>query len=187
MKKLYNSKGGFTLVEVLVVIIIMTIISTVVYQLFDTTTSLNRSIGSLNDNQNTLSDVVYRLRVSMADAKNAKSYNVDLDTFNPDTDIYDDGYTYIVNNKDGGFTKYWYDSGVRMEERFGVVDEARGYKVYGKFKTSATGVTTIDLITRSNDAPADGSGDYLYISTTLDLRASDTDGEIGNVIKFEAS
>lgn len=186
MKNILKNNKGFTLVEMLVVIIIISVISTAVYQIFQVTVRYNQSLEEMNDYQNSVSDVIYRIRVDLANAQNAESYNVDLDTFNPDTEILDDGYTYIVTNKNGGFTRYWYESGTRKSETFGIVDSAKGYKILGKFSSKRTGTTTVDIVTRPNDATDPDDNTY-YVRTTIDLRSSDVDGVIGNAIKFEAN
>lgn len=117
--KLLKNKKGFTLVELLVVIIIIGILITVVYQIFSSTQSYNRAVEMENEQQSLATEVMYRLRVELADAAEVEAFDPVSEPEKMDfSDSANDGYYYIVQNTrdddsdgvpDGGILLYGYD------------------------------------------------------------------------------
>ena len=185
MKKISINNEGFTLVEMIVVLAVMVILGGVFYQFFTATMRYNDSIDNMNDCQSTVSNTIYRLRAEMADAKDAVSYTVDKDTFNPDVEITNDGFTYIIPNKDGGFTMYWYDeTGIRQTSPIGTVDPAKRYTIRGSFLTTMSGNTQI-VIAAHNIDEADETKNIYTLTSNITLRKSSVEGVFGNAIKFK--
>lgn len=71
-----KSNKGFTLVELIVVMAIMGIVTGVIYHLFTTTGQYTRSVELLNEYQNITTEVIYALRVELADRANAESFDI---------------------------------------------------------------------------------------------------------------
>lgn len=166
MKKLMSLKNntGFTLAEVLVVILIMGVVSTAAYQFFSATSSYMKSVQVLNDYQNITTNVIYQLRVELADCANAESFALDSvdDTGAPmyNAASMDPAYGYIVSDpvkvdpadgtlSGGGATVRglaYDDTGaaVRLPDvRIGDVDVNRPYRVSITYRTEDSGNTNV--------------------------------------------
>jgi prepilin-type N-terminal cleavage/methylation domain-containing protein len=107
LKKM-DSKG-FTLVELIIVILITGIVMTAVYQIFISSRQYTESVANMNEYQRIATEIMYDIRSDIADASNVeviKAVNDD-GTSAIDTSTNDYGYIIanpIVKNADGSFS-----------------------------------------------------------------------------------
>lgn len=139
--KLLKNNRGFTLVELIVVILLVSIVTTAVYGFFMSVNRYNKSIEVMNDYQNITADLMYRIRAELADAGEVEAIDTaDATKFVPT----DTNYMYIVSEPDGGITIYDVDaSGNRTTQRFDTIDATNGYKTGVAFTTESNGRVTV--------------------------------------------
>jgi prepilin-type N-terminal cleavage/methylation domain-containing protein len=174
MKKLRSDNRGFTLVEMLIVLLIVGVISSAVYGLFQVSQRYNQSVMAINDYENLVSESMYKLRVELADASDAQMVDIpDINTY-----TYNDDYNYIIPKASGGFVIRKKDSsGVPYFETVGEVnanlpEDERNYKLDVKFThlQDLTGYLSIKMSMVMLEDP-DAPGQYAVI-TDIGLRSS---------------
>lgn len=178
-KKIKNNKG-FTLVELIVVMLIMAIFSGVIYQLFITSNKYMRSIDELNDYQNITTDVIYQMRIELADCADVETF-LKTDTEADGTLKYDPAnlgtqYGYIVTspvvvNADGtstgggaiirGIALDGAGATVRTaDEVVGQVGSNRPYRLQISLRSSATGEADVIVSVIRTDYKNPSTGNY---------------------------
>ena len=187
MNRLITDKSGFTLVEIIGVILRLTGVSGGIYQFYTSSDAYSRAIEEMNDYQNDASNVIYNLRVGLANASQVYTYNVDTAAFDPDTDLLDKECVYIIPDKEGGFVRYWFEydeptsSYVRHSEEFGRTSDDSDYMILAQFNASESGKTVINVVISDK-----GTGSYKYIEDVNVWLRSGVAGSInGNAIRFK--
>jgi prepilin-type N-terminal cleavage/methylation domain-containing protein len=107
LKKM-DSKG-FTLVELIIVILITGIVMTAVYQLFTSSRQYTASIANVNEYQRLATEIIYEIRSDIADASSVEVISVVNDDGTSAIDTGTEEYGYIianpiVKNADGSFS-----------------------------------------------------------------------------------
>ncbi len=193
MRKFFNNKG-FTLVELLVVLVILGFVITAIFAVFSSTRKYNDAIEVMNDYQNTASDIMYRLRSELVDAAQAEAIDP------ADIDLTDQEYTYITINPDGGYIlqdfEYNADGSFKLDGsgkkiraadvEVGKLEPVGEYKAIVSFTTEDTGRTNINVaIERLYDVDSLGNKLRPYsLDTDVILRSAVASGT-QNAIKFK--
>jgi prepilin-type N-terminal cleavage/methylation domain-containing protein len=194
MKTLLKDKSGFTLVEMLVVLALLGILMTGVYEFMSTSSAFDNAIGEENDYQNLATNVMQDVRTQLSNAESVEAVNI----ADPEDDnSYEGGYTYLVGNTSGGYTVYVCsvnaDSGSKSVEKkntVGSVAASKGYKVKVTYQTSAgtadqkpigNVAVTIKHIDEAG-AEIDNPNDY-ELSSDLVLRSAENGS--GGSIRFK--
>ncbi|GEM_PF-4382404 len=194
--KLLKNNSGFTLVELIVVMALITVVTGVVYQLFATASRYTQSVALMNEYQSITTDAIYRLRVELADRAYVESFDA-ADTETDGTLKYDPAnldanYGYIVvdpvvvnadgTSSGGGVTV----KGISIDslgnivrnadEVIGKTDDKKPYRVQISFRSEDTGRTNIGVSIVRTDYQNPTTGDYeaktVYTqSTTMMLRS----------------
>lgn len=95
MKRFIYNKDGFSLVELLVVILILGLITTAIITFMSGAGRYQKGIELEADYQNVTNALIQRTRVELANAKEVKA--VERDTIDYENRQPDDGYSYIVS------------------------------------------------------------------------------------------
>lgn len=170
MKKNNVISRGFTLVELLIVILLLGVVTTAIVSFFSTSQRYQKSIETEMDYQSITTNLMQRVRVELANA-------TDIEVFERDTVDYDslgssDEYNYLVSygldvpsgkeKLKGSLVLYEYKNGARQP---GVVIAPNGgtlsdnYVCFVTFKTDATGqVTVSSVINRTDSTTVDADG-----------------------------
>jgi prepilin-type N-terminal cleavage/methylation domain-containing protein len=187
-KRLNNNKG-FTLVELIIVMVLLGVVMTAIFELFNTSSAYVKSVETLNEYQNLTTDVIYKLRAELADCSEVESF--DLDSVDDEgAAMYDltSNYGYIIGNpivenadgtfSGGGVTINGVDStGTRLdEENYGTVDATKNYRTLVSFRSEDNGRTTIgvSIVRLDYENPTTGDIEQKVVytqSTTMMLRS----------------
>jgi prepilin-type N-terminal cleavage/methylation domain-containing protein len=194
MKTLLKDKSGFTLVEMLIVVALLGIVMTGVYEFMSTSNAFDAAIGEENDYQNLATNVMQAVRTQLSDAEGVKAVSIDSADVD-DEDSYEAGYTYMVGNESGGYTVYVCSegaaSGSKVLEKKGTsgnVAESKRYKAKITYQTSAgnseqkpIGGVYVSVV--SLDDTGAEVGVVYELSSSIVLRSSETGS--GNSIRFK--
>ncbi len=198
MKFLLKNKKGFTLVELIVVCVVIGILSTVIYQIFQSANRYNGAIEKVSQQQSLCNDMMYRLRVELASAAQAEAFDPSVNPEKMDfTDSANDEYYYIVQNNqdndgdgfsDGGFLLYGFDSAgnrVTTPTVYGAVNtKEKQYSSSVIFTTTDNGRLQVTVQVKDvNASPADAP--IYKLSTDVNLRSVAANGVTKPAIRFK--
>ncbi len=198
MRLLLKNKKGFTLVELLIALILIGVLITAVYQIFQTTGAYNNAIDAQNVQRSITENVMYNLRVELADAAEAEAFDPGVNPEKIDFSLPDnDEYYYIVQNtqdadsdghSDGGYLLYGFDSaGNRVTTPTVYGNTSTGqtkYAVQVNFTTNLNGQSEITVSAKSVDAaPTDGAAYELY--SKVELRSVAQNGVTMPAIRYK--
>ena len=195
MKFSIKNKRGFTLVELLVVLAIMGILTTVIFSIFSSTQRFNNSVEKLNTQQSLANDIIYRLRVELADASEVEAFDSTLNAEKMDfTNSDNDGYCYIVQNNndengdgmpDGGIMVYGIDDSgnhITTPSYYGNAKNADpAYYSSVKFASDTTGKSSIEVQILN---PEDITKPVYKLTSKIDFRTVAASGS-GDAIRFK--
>ena len=201
-----KSKKGFTLYELLIVILIMGIVITAIYKFYNSSRAYTASVTAMNEYQNAVTDVMHRLRTELADCANVESFAfsaTDTDG-SPMYDLTDDDYGYISTvpvvydavkkTYSGGGVKFNTLSevdGSREDELVvGQISSSKQYKIKAGFRSESNGELSISVsaIIPEGTTLADGTktDTIIYEQTTvMKLRSSKESTTGGDALRYK--
>lgn len=170
MKKNNVINRGFTLVELLIVILLLGVVTTALYSFFTTSQRYQKSIEVEMEYQTITTNLIQNVRVELANATNIEVF--ERDTVDFDNLAATDEYNYLVSygldvpagkeKLKGCLVLYEYKNGARQP---GVVIAPNGgtlgnnYVCFVTFKTDATGKLSItSSVNRTDSTTVDASG-----------------------------